>query len=221
MKRDGPIDDDQLHLRRVMARRVHDFESWTEWSVHCPRRGRVGLEVCASCAMCDGIVVREGRPPTLVACRFRPAGAREPGLQLAADREPPAASARVATLISGECIRLAAELELERVTTLFLARNIECAVVVDSAGHAIGRLSTREILRWHWRRAELERTVGDVMHPVELILVEDMAIEEAASLFSDRRVDWALVATRSGHALGWLSALDVTSWLLRERLARR
>lgn len=192
------------HVLRARARRVYDVERWTEWSVNCPRRGRVGLEVCATCPSCERVVLQEGKHTTaLIVCRVPPPVAQQ-RLRLVVAPER-----RIGALISGECVRLAAELELEPVTTLFVSRELECAVVVDGAGRALGRLSARELLRAHWSGAAPARTVADVMSPLELTLHEDLDVASARSLLSRRGLERALVVNGSGRALGWLSALDL------------
>ena len=177
-------------------------DDWPVLSLDCPRRGRIGLELCVDCPLFwRAREEREGARQLVVECGYRaPETVRSATkLRLAGHAEV------ISSLLPRERFCLVPELGIHEVANLFRSRGLEHAPVVDSNQRPIG-VVCRDDLGERPGPCGLATIVGDIMRSPELILSEDTSIVDAAALILARRASYVIVLSGRGQVLGSLSA---------------
>jgi CBS domain-containing protein len=181
----------------------------SEEIVSCPLRGAVmSPDDCGHCGRCESVIytadgegfVRCELPPDLVA-----APTATPG---DADATP------VTALMSREVICVRPDLRIRALAELLAGRHISGTPVVDVNGRVIGVVSKTDIVAVHGRDKDL--VVADIMMSVAFSLDEQATIAQAAAMMAVEGIHRIPIVTRSGDAIGIVSALDILRWLAKQ-----
>jgi CBS domain-containing protein len=129
----------------------------------------------------------------------------------------------------------------EALVELFLAHGVHGLPVVDADGFLVGFVSTTDLVRAHrddgdddgdqeivevndlgagFHAVPTIRTVGDVMTPVAVDLVESASLAKCALLMASHHLHQIPVVTELGRVVGMMTATDLLYWML-ERVPHR
>ena len=113
----------------------------------------------------------------------------------------------------GDVISVRADEKLESVAGLLDAKRIGAVLAIDDNGGVVGVLSERDIIRRLARHGAnaLRMTVGDAMTRDVVTVGPEMAIEEAMSLMTDRRIRH-LPVLEGEKVAGFVSIGDLVKW---------
>ncbi len=205
-------DSAPVRLVRVYSRGASGALAAQEWVAECPRRGRVGLEVCVDC---QAFVALEPSPDlsrALLRCR-----APEPRVALRALTRPEArdGDSKIGSLLGSEYLCLTAELGVEEVATLFVSESLQCAPVVDAERRPLGVVSTADLTRWYWQRqVSAPTTVREIMRPVVVVNFE-VSVDDAARIACDAHAECVVVVGRTGRIEGFVTLLELLACISR------
>jgi CBS domain-containing protein len=195
--------------RRIVERRVvgDGPGERVDTLVQCPLRARwPSFDECSSCERWKGYSLDPSGQESFVSCAsLDPL----PSLAVALARAEwsPGARTPVSAVMSDPiCVR--GEVGLAALASLFAARRIGGAPVVDDDGKPIGMISRADLARCNPRLTALE-----AMTPGVVSLVESASVADAAALMATKEIHRVVVVSRSGHVVGIASTLDVARWL--------
>jgi CBS domain-containing protein len=236
-------------LLAVRVRRIAsgDGEGSATMTVYCETRGQsMPLAECQTCEHCAGICFdRSGRASFLICRRAAPVSDRpKPWSRLAKRILPSLANqTRISQVMTADVHCVTADVSVEALTALFVAKNIGAAPVVDRDGSPIGMVSKTDLIRDQYERGDtteqpslrlqsrdleielgegfhLERiaraTVGEIMMPIAFTLEEHAPLGDAAALMATEGIHHLPVVSSDGKVVGMLSALDILRWVAAE-----
>ncbi len=215
----------------IRTRRIYDGAGSVEQheTVLCPSRGK-SLEVgtCLDCRYCFGRTY--AGEPGLVC--LHPVARRPDRPQREVRMPSPAELTTLSEIMTRTVSCVAANLEVEAVTTLLLEQSISAVPVVDAAGRPIGVVSKTDLVRWYHDDRDAETTtatdgpepgmttrtisrftVADVMMPMAFTLTEEAPVAYAAALMAVEDVHHLPIVSADGRVVGIVSALDIVRWL--------
>jgi CBS domain-containing protein len=208
----------------------------TELRVFCPFRDQsVPLDDCVECHHCDEILVGPDGLPAGVSCQRQDASGSAASAALAWD---PAGAARRSLLASvgramqPEFVTVQPETPVEQLAKLLLDRNLDAAVVIDSAARIVGIVSKTDVFRewdrrvreprpaeedspWPAADALVQDTVAEIMMPLAFTVRETDPLTQVAALLAYEGVHQLPVVSKDNRLVGMIGALDVLRWLAR------
>lgn len=196
---------------------VCDVPAWSQWTVICPRRGRIGLEHCIECPHFGSLRVATGGRTTLATCRFEAPhveAARE-----AAKLAPLTGSTPAVQALSREQLRLSAELGVGGVATLLAAKSLWFAAVVDRDTRPLGVVSQQELTQSFRGPRNARKRVREAMRPL-LTLGLDSTVADVADTMCEKGVDCVALVTNDGRLEGLLTALELLPHVITRAAAR-
>jgi CBS domain-containing protein len=143
----------------------------------------------------------------------------------------------VSWIMNREVMSVLPDLSLTSLESLFVSQDLSRVPVVDDSGLLIGVVSKTDLVAHHLdqgdARAEprtpaLDRlgsysvvglhlescdTVADIMSQSVLTVTQETTIARAAELMVVNRVHGLPVVVSGGKVIGWISSLDILSWV--------
>lgn len=174
--------------------------------VTCPLHGGLTLEDCAACPFFRGYSLDPTERDSFATCSH-PSGSA-PSVPAQANEHSRAMRTCLAEVMR-EPVCVEPDLDVKRLSRLFLELGMSGAPVVDAEGRPIGVVSKTDVVR------ELDPglTVRQIMTTETVSLPWTASLAEAVELMSTRNIHRIPVVSGLGRVIGVLSALDVTRWL--------
>ena len=182
--------------------------------VNCPRRGRIGIEVCIACPEGGRVRYRGSRGPIAIECKFSSVPSK-PKLELVAAPRSGAALAQsaVGELLGAAGFCVTAGLGLDPVAGFLRLRGLPQVPVVDDWLRPVGILSLADIVRLSDERESGQvLTVAQAMRPIFHTLPSSATLLQALSLMWEHRLHALVLIAPSGEVAGVVGEFE----LLRE-----
>ena len=127
-------------------------------------------------------------------------------------RRSSASRTKVKTIMTREVVQVPVDEDLDSLARLMLDRGLSRVPVIGPNGELCGIVSKTDLVRDHQRSPPASRADRVMASPV-LSLSDECTVIEAARLMALQAVHGAPVLSSTGKLVGWLSALDILSWL--------
>ena len=168
------------------------------------------------------------------------AGVQKPVLVGPSESELLDAEMAVSWVMSREVVSVRPDLLLTSLESLLITQDLSRVPVIDDAGTLLGIVSKTDLVTLHMDQAdavdvpparipgrkgarqtipgfhtdaENGETVTDVMCQTVLTVGEQTTIARAAELMAVHRVHGLPVVAPNARVIGWISALDIVSWV--------
>jgi len=181
--------------------------------VDCPRRGRVGLDVCIACPEGGRVRYRGSRGPVSIECAHVSLPSR-PTLKLKLVVQRPSgdalAQSPVGELLGAAGFCVTPGLGLDQLAAFLRPRGLRQVPVVDALRRPVGILSLSDIARAS-RICEPDRalTVAQVMRPIRHTLPTSASVLEALALIWENRLDALVLTSPAGEVAGIVGELEL------------
>jgi CBS domain-containing protein len=182
--------------------------------VDCPRRGRVGIDVCVACPEGGRVRYRGSRGPVSIECKHVSLP-RQPKLRLVVPRPSGAAleQSAVGELLGGAGFCVTPGLGLDQVAGFLRLRGLRQVPVVDELRKPVGIVSLSDIARALEVRAPAEvLTVARAMRPILHALPTSASVQQALSVIWENRLHALVLISSHGEAAGIVGEFELLQY---------
>jgi CBS domain-containing protein len=181
--------------------------------VDCPRRGRIGIDVCIACPEGGRIRYRGSRGPVSIECKHVSLPSKpKPKLRLVVPRpaEDALEQSPVGDLLGAAGFCVTPGLGLDQVAGFLRLREVRQVPVVDELRRPVGILSLSDIVRASAARKSGEiLTVAQAMRPILHTLPTSASVRQALSLIWENRLHALVLISPRGEAAGIVGEFEL------------